>query len=126
MPKKTPPFGHYPAWTTAKFFSFIRSGLRAKWTRWPPKYAVMAAAKRVYTGDNKRQKFEYLCSECNEYHPQKETEVDHCVPCGSLRSYEDIGSFVERLFVGEDKLRLVCKTCHREITKKERERKKNE
>ena len=105
MPKKTPPFPEYPSWTTSKFFSFIRSGLRAKWTR---------------------QKFEYLCAECGEYYPQKEVEVDHIISCGTLKTYDDIGPFVERLFVGKDKLRLLCKPCHKAITKKERERKKNE
>jgi hypothetical protein len=42
--KTTPPFEEWPAWTEAKFFSFLRSGLRAKWSRWPAKYAVLAEA----------------------------------------------------------------------------------
>src|SRR5574342_495004 len=58
---KTPPFGPYPEWSTAKFWAFLRSGLRAKWQRWPPKYAVVAKSKRKYEGENKRQKFEYQC-----------------------------------------------------------------
>ena len=122
MPKKTPPFPAYPTWTTARFFSFVRSALRKAWTRWPPKYMVLADAKRKYTGDNKRQKFEYKCAECNKYYAQKEVEVDHIVPCGTLKCYDDIGSFVERLFVGKDKLRVLCKSCHKEITAKERKK----
>ncbi len=126
MGKRTSDFPEYPIWSTARFFSFIRSALRRAWTRWAPKYEALADVKRKYTGDNKRQKFEYKCAECSNYFPQKEIEVDHLTPCGSLKNYDDIGPFVKRLFVSKDKLRVVCKGCHKEKTKKERDRKKNE
>ena len=126
VPKKTLPFPAYPVWTTARFFGFIRSALRRAWTRWAPKYEVLADAKRKYSGDNKRRRFEYQCSECKENFPQKEVEVDHREPCGTLKCYDDIGPFVERLFVSKDKLRVLCRGCHQIKTKEERERKKNE
>lgn len=123
---KTPPFEQWPEWSEAKFFQFLRSGLRAKWSRWPPKYAVLAAAKREYKGDNKRQKFEYKCAKCRKYHPQKEVSVDHIEPVGTLRTFEDLPEFCRRLFVGIDKLQVLCKTCHNKKTLAEtKERKKN-
>ena len=47
MARKTPPFLAYPEWTTAKFWGFVRSGLREKFNRWPPKYNVIKKAGRV-------------------------------------------------------------------------------
>lgn len=115
MPKKTPPFHHYPKWTQAKFWSFIRSGLRVKWTRWPPRYEALNDSRKSVIG--KRHKFEYQCSSCKKWFKQKEVEVDHIVPAGTLRCYSDLPRFVERLFVSKDKLRVVCKPCHKTITK---------
>ena len=114
MAKKTPPCPEYPDWTTAKFWSFIRSGLRAKWSRWPPKYETLATVKRTVEGQ--RHKYEFQCSQCLNWFKQKEVEVDHIEACGSLNKYEDLPQFVKRLFVGTDKLRVVCKPCHRSIT----------
>jgi hypothetical protein len=110
--KTTPPFEEWPAWTEAKFFSFLRSGLRAKWSRWPAKYAVLAEAKRDHDGKNPRQKYEYKCAECKKHYPQKEVSVDHIEPVGTLRTYEDLPDFCRRLFVGTDKLQVLCKGCH--------------
>jgi hypothetical protein len=117
---RTPPWPDWPEWSEAKFWAFLRSGLRAKWTRWPPKYAVVAAAKRPYVGDNKRQKFEYQCAACSNYYPQKEVSVDHIVPVGTLKSFDDLPAFVQKLFVGVDKLQLLCDTCHNKKTQDER------
>ena len=104
-------------YTDASFWAFIRSGLRAKHSRWAPRYAVLASAKRPYKGKNARQKFEYKCAVCKKYFLQREVEVDHLIPCGSLRSYEDLPGFVERMFVEEEGYRVVCKPCHLTITK---------
>ena len=119
---RTPPCAVYPEWTEAKFWSFVRSGLRSKANRWPVKYEVLNAAKRPYVGENKRQKFEYLCAICNRYHPQKAIEVDHIIPAGKLSSYDDLPSFVERLFCGKDGLRVLCKPCHQVVTKNAKEK----
>lgn len=115
---RTPPYKELPDWSEAKFFGFIRSGLRAKFSRWPPKYEVLTLASRPYKGENKRQKKEYQCSECNLWWVKTSVEVDHIVPCGSLRTFDDLPSFVARMFVGVDKLRVVCKDCHKAITAK--------
>lgn len=111
-------------YTEAGFWSFIRSGLRAKYSRWGPRYDILADAKIKYVGPNARQKFAYLCSQCGQSFAQKEVEVDHIVECGSLRSFDDLPGFVERLFCEKDGLRVVCKPCHKVITDQAREERK--
>lgn len=103
-------------YTESGFFGFIRAGLRAKYSRWGPRYDVLADAKRPYKGPNARQKFCYQCSQCKELFAQKEVEVDHIEECGSLRSFDDLPGFVKRLFCEKEGLRVVCKPCHLKIT----------
>ncbi len=113
---RTPPFSEYPTWSEARFWGFLRSALRSAWSKWPPKYEVLAEAKRPYTGSNKLQKWEFLCTKCGSYYKQKDVSVDHIIPAGSLSSWEDIPEFASRLFVGKDQLRVLCNTCHQRIT----------
>jgi len=119
MPKKTPPYPEYEKWTTSRFFSYLRSTMRRAFTRWPPKYECIDRSKRRIPKPTGRQRFEYQCSECKKYHARTQVEVDHIVPCGSLKSFEDLGGFAERMFVSANKLRVVCKPCHKRITKGE-------
>jgi 5-methylcytosine-specific restriction endonuclease McrA len=118
MGRKTPPFPEHPAWTEARFWAFVRSALRKAWSRWPPKYQVLADAKRTVEG--KRHKYEYQCSECKQWFKQTEVQVDHIIPTGSLKAYEDLPEFVSKLFVSKDKLSLMCKPCHQRKTNDER------
>lgn len=118
---RTPPFPPYPAWSTAKAFSFIRSGLRSTYNKYPPKWEVLKEAKREYKGQSKQQKWEYKCAICKKWHKQKDISVDHIEPCGKLNSFEDIQGFCERLFVGKEGLRVLCNTCHAKVTKEQRQ-----
>lgn len=120
---RTPDFEEWPEWSTAKFWSFVRSGLRAKWQRFPSRYAVLAAAKRAYKGPNKQQKWEYQCSECEQWHLQKDVSVDHIKPAGSLKDFDDLPLFVKNLFVGISKLQLLCNVCHKIKTQEEKHNK---
>ena len=102
--------------TESQFWSFVRSGLRQKWVRWPVRYQVLNKARRTVKG--KRHKYEYKCSVCNKWWKQKEVEVDHYPEsCGSLKSYDDLPRFVRALFCEEDNLRIICKPCHKAHTK---------
>lgn len=116
---RTPPFEEWPDWTHAKFWQFIRSGLRAKWQRFPSRYAVLNNAKRAYKGTNKNQKWEYQCACCESWFLQKDVSVDHITPAGVLNSFDDLPDFCQRLFVGPDKLQVLCKACHLEKSKEE-------
>lgn len=118
MSKRTPPFPEHPDWSTARFYSFLRSALRQAWLRWPPRSKVIDAAKRTSKSTNKRLKWEYECNKCGKFFPKKEVQVDHITEAGTLREFSDLPGFVQRMFVGEDKLRLVCINCHKEITEK--------
>lgn len=110
-------------YTEAGFFGYIRAGLRAKFFRWGPRFDVLAAAKTKARNPAGRLKWEYKCAICEQLHPQKQVEVDHIVPCGSLRSYDDLPGFVERMFVEQDGLRVLCKPCHLKVTKEQRDAK---
>jgi hypothetical protein len=118
MGKSTPPFPLYPEWTTARFWSFLRSALRNASQRWGPKQEVKKHNRRPYDGNNVRQKWEYRCESCGGWFMDKEVEVNHKIPVGELSAYEDLPEFVRRLFCGVDGFEIVCKTCHNQITAK--------
>lgn len=128
MPKKTttpkksrvPKTRNAGTMTEAAFWSFIRSALRQKSRWWKPITQVKQAARRKYTGPNKRQKFEYLCASCNKYYPEKKINVDHMVPAGSLNNGQDLPGFVERLFCEADNLQVLCEVCHNVKTQQEK------
>ena len=121
MAKRTPDFPAYPEWSTAKFFSFLRSALRGAHIRWPPAQNVMKQGRRTVTG--KRHKYEHQCSICNKWKQQKDIEKDHIIPVGSLNCFDDLPGFVKRLFVDESGYRKVCTLCHKALTKEQRDAK---
>lgn len=106
--------------TESEFWSFIRSALRQKSTRWKPIYTCKNNARRKSQSDNLRLKWEYQCDTCKGWFPEKFIEVDHIVPAGSLKGSNDLAPFVERLFCEEDGLRVLCEKCHAEVTKIQR------
>lgn len=89
-------------------------------TRWGPKYETMNDARRPNESSNKRMKWEYQCALCDRWFPQKEVSVDHIVPVGTLKCYEDLPEFVEGLFCGKEGLQVLCKGCHSIKTQDER------
>ena len=103
-------------WTEAAFWGFLRSNLRLASRKWPPRKSVLLAARRKSQSANKRLKWEYQCSECEGWFPEKKVEIDHIVPCGSLRSWDEFRTFAERLFCEIDGLSVRCETCHQEKT----------
>lgn len=136
MSRKTPPFAPFPAWTTAKFFGFIRSGLREKFNRFPAKYQTLTDASHtipvrdaegmqlVYKSGKRQGEVKYTkvysCASCKQRFKQKEVAVDHIVPAGQLKSFDDLGPFAERLFVGPEGLQVLCHPCHDIKTKEDK------
>lgn len=108
-------------WTEARFFSFIRSNLRLLSRKWKPIHEVKRAARRPYAGPDKRRKWEYQCSRCGNWFPDKEIEINHKIPAGSIKCFDDVGPFLERLLVEAEGLEVMCKEgCHRDETKSQR------
>ena len=105
----------------ARFWAFIRSNLRRMTMRWVPKYKAKEQVRRKSQSENKRLRWEYQCAHCQKWFPEKETEVDHIVPCGSLKSFADVAGFLERMLCEVHGFRVLCNKCHNAVTHKEKE-----
>ena len=109
--------------TESAFWGFIRSSLRQKSRWWKPIGEAKQAAKRAYKGRGNQRKWEYQCAECLNWFPDKEVNVDHRIPAGTLRCADDLPGFVERLFCEVDNLQVLCSTCHNKKTQDEKSKK---
>tara|TARA_R110000851_G_scaffold42983_1_gene106688 strand:- start:3761 stop:4135 length:375 start_codon:yes stop_codon:yes gene_type:complete len=105
-------------WTEARYWSFIRATLRGAMNKWGPKHLAKEQARKGVVG--KRHRFEYKCVECKKWFTDKEVQVDHIIPCGSLKTYDDLPGWVERAFCEVDGFQIVCKPCHQIKTNEER------
>ena len=64
----------------------------------------------------------YRCNTCDELFRSSDVQVDHITPCGSLRTFDDLPGFVERMFCEADGFQVLCKECHQLKTNEERRR----
>ena len=129
VPKRTsrvPKTRNNGTMTESAFWSFIRSALRNKSRYWKPITQAKMNARRPYSGPKKRQKFEYLCNQCKHWFAEKDINVDHIVPAGTLTCSADLAGFIERLFCEIDNLQVLCEKCHDAKTKLERDGNKSE
>jgi 5-methylcytosine-specific restriction endonuclease McrA len=107
-------------WTEAFVLARIRQTLRRLSMYMPSISLLKREKRRKYVGPNKRLKFEYPCAKCGEWFPEKNIQVDHIVPAGSLRTFDDVGEFARRLlFCGIEGLQILCSGCHTEKTNEE-------
>lgn len=104
-------------WSEGEFWQMIRAALRNRTRFWAPKLKALAEARRPSQSSNKRLKWEFQCNRCKKWFPQKNIQVHHTVPAGSLRNGDDLKPFVENLFC-EEGFEVVCKPCHKEEHKK--------
>ena len=102
-------------WTEARFFGFIRSSLRSAFQKWGPKHEAKKQAKVAYNT--------YVCAHCTKWFGSSQVEVDHIEPAGSLKSFEDLPGFVERMFCEATGFQVLCKDCHQTKTNAERKNK---
>lgn len=99
--------------TEAQYLAWIRSALRSKSLRWPPRAEALKLARRAYKGPNKLQKWQYECAMCGKWFMGKEVVVDHYpVAAGSILRWEDIGAFANNLYCETSNLRVLDKQCH--------------
>lgn len=109
------------AWTESRYQSFIKSALRTASVRWPPRYETLNNACVGVKVNEKtgRKAKHYECVMCVGHYPQKDVQVNHkeaVVPLSGFTSWDDI---IERLFCEADGLEVLCKECHKTITKEE-------
>lgn len=116
MGNRVPKTRNHGTMTEAAFWGWLRSALRKRSMVWKPVKEAKERARRVYVGDNTRQKWEYQCAHCKLWHPEKHINVDHIIEAGSLTNGDDLKSFVERLFCEVDGFQILCETCHHEKT----------
>jgi 5-methylcytosine-specific restriction endonuclease McrA len=116
-------------WTQARFNSFIKSALRAASNRWGPKGSVLKKA-RIKRGL-------YRCagwrtaphivnvSVGSKGSKKRNIMVDHIIPIINPNygfvSWDDV---IKKMFVEENGLQVLCKKCHDNKTKEEREKRK--
>ena len=107
--------------TESAYWSSVRSGLRRHFRYWKPMMEAKMKARRKNESENTRLKWEFQCKQCSDWFPDKQVEIDHIVPVGSLKCADDLAGFLERL-TPEDGFQVLCVSCHREKTNKEREK----
>lgn len=111
--------------TESEYFSKIRSALRNAFRYWKPALKALEKASRKNQSSNKKLKKEYQCKMCLQWWPRKSVEIDHIIECGSLRSYEDIAPFLQRLTTEDvNGFQVLCKDCHKKKTVSVRNNKK--
>lgn len=107
--------------TEAAFYGWVRGQLRKGWSRHPVKNLLIQNNRFKKDNGKGRKTWHLECDICKQDTPQTKIQIDHIHPAGSLKTTEDIGKFVERLyFVTFDTIRPLCIPCHEIITFAER------
>ena len=125
MTRRAPRPHNLGTMTKAQVMGRIRSCLRRHLFRydWLPKKRALEVARR--TARSARAKWEYKCAHCRKWWLRREVEVDHIEPCGSMRDYAEIPWWIENYLCEEvEGFQVLCKSCHRKKTARERERRK--
>jgi len=121
--------------TEAAFRGYIMSALRKRSAFWKPKSAAIAKAfvkvgKNPETGHKCKL---HRCPKCKGLFPQSKMDADHIEPVVPLNGFEgststflsyDWSKLIERLFCETDGYRVICKGCHKEITKKQNQKRR--
>jgi len=110
-------------WTEGRVRSFITSTLRAGSRRWPPKYTTLNNAKTEKKVNEKTGRIaqHYKCNKCKNEFTSKDVEVDHIKPViDPKKGFQSWDKYIERLFCDETNLQVLCKTCHKIKTDKEK------
>jgi hypothetical protein len=111
-------------WTEARYRSFVTSTLRAGSRKWPPKYETLNAAKteKKINKATGRLAQHYLCAMCEQQYTQKDVQVDHIKPVvDPKKGFVSWDTYIDRMFCEGKNLQVLCKICHVEKTKLEKE-----
>lgn len=107
--------------TRSSYMSFIRGGIRrGLWNKNPVKlYFLQNNRKRIKNPiKENRKRFPEVwgaqCDICRQDYAIKYIEVDHIGSYASLKTLDDIESFIKDIvMITPDQLRLLCKDCHK-------------
>lgn len=108
-------------WTSARFNSFVKSALRSASQRWPPKYKTLNEAyteTKTNPKSGRQAKF-FKCARCLDHFVSKDVEVNHIVPVVPTSGFDSWDGVVARMFCEKEHLEVLCKPCHRTVTKEE-------
>ena len=111
-------------WTEARYRSFIVSALRKASSRWGPKNAAKRDARHTEKLPNGKGRlvFHSVCNGCDAIVPETESSVDHIEPViDPHKGFTTWDEYIARLFCEKVGFQVLCKDCHDEKTKKERE-----
>jgi hypothetical protein len=111
-------------WTEARYRSFVTSTLRAGSRKWPPKYETLNAAKteKKVNKATGRLAQHYLCAMCEQEYTQKDVQVDHIKPViDPKKGFVSWDTYIDRMFCEAPNLQVLCKICHADKTKIEKE-----
>ena len=109
-------------WTDGRIRSFITTVLRGGMRRWPPKWNVLkkACIGKAINPKTKRMGNQYTCVECDKTFSSTQVQVDHIKPVVDPKvGFVNWDTFIERLFVDESKMQILCLKCHKEKSKAE-------
>ncbi len=97
----------------------LRSAIRLIWSRSKERREILKAAtiKDPELGGNG-----FECPICKHEWPLAMAEVDHEPPIGTLESWKDTVTFIDKMFFGPQ--RAICKLCHKIKTAQQRRKKK--
>lgn len=68
----------------------------------------------------KRPRVFYLCQDCMQLHPTGDINVDHIKKVGAFDDILRVEDFFFSIWCDFSNLQILCKTCHKLKTKKER------
>lgn len=110
-------------WTKGRIQGFIVQTLRYGSRKWPPKFETLAEAKtekKVNPATGRLAQF-YRCNACKQEYTNKDVEVDHIIPVVDPKDgFVDWNTYIDRLFCSKDNYQVLCVSCHKKKSKKER------
>lgn len=110
-------------WTEGRYRSFITSTLRGGMRRWPPKWKTLKSAEvgRITNKKTGKLAMHYICAGCNSHYPAKDVQVDHVSPVvDPTTGFVSWDVYIDRMFCERSNLQVLCTTCHKEKTAKEK------
>lgn len=114
---------HPEVWKTeSAWLSYVRGGIRrGLWKNYPPKLEFLKANVELKENTNPKSKKRFplvkmwQCEQCEEWFTSKDIQVDHRSGHNSLRSVDEISSYIEALLLdcSFDDYAILCTPCHK-------------